>query len=342
MPPGSPARPRSKPTGPTYSPNASGTGPFRLESWTRDTELVFVANEEYWGDRPALDRVIWRTIAEDTVKLSELTTGGIDVANQIDFKDVETVESDENLQIVTGPFWNVQFLGMNQTVAPFDNIQVRQAVHHAINKQNIADVVFYGNYTLGAGPIAPGVPGYDETLAETYPYDPDAARSLLEQSGVSEVSFDLLNRTNGVWPLLGQLIQADLEAVGIAANLVGLEDAEFFAQLGTGETAAFLNDWTWDNGDPDNVMYSLYTAARAVTRLGYANERVNELNTLAQEEADQATRLEYYAEAQQLIVQDAINVILGYPNRAIGAAANVQGLVLSPIGNIVLRDIDIV
>ena len=62
----------------------------------------------------------------------------------------------------------------------------------------------------------------------------------------------------------------------------------------------------------------------------------------AQEEADQTTRLEYYAEAQQLIVQDAINVILGYPNRAIGAAANVQGLVLSPIGNIVLRDIDIV
>jgi peptide/nickel transport system substrate-binding protein len=327
--------------GADYSQNAAGTGPFRLESWTRDAELVFVANEEYWGGRPALDRVIWRTIAEDTVKLTELTTGGIDVANQIDFRDIETVENDPNLQVVTGPFWNVQFLGMNQTVAPFDNLQVRQAIQHAINKQNIADVVFYGNYTLGGGPIAPGVPGYDESLAGVYAYDPDQARSLLEQAGVGEVSFDLYNRTNAFWPILGQLIQADLEAVGITANLVSLDDAEFFAQLGTGETPAFLNDWTWDNGDPDNVMYSLYTAPRAETRLGYANERVNELNTLAQEEADQATRLEYYAEAQQLIVEDAINVILGYPNRAIGAAANVQGLVLSPIGNIVLRDVDI-
>ena len=169
--------------GADYSPNAAGTGPFRLESWTRDAELVFVANEEYWGGRPALDRVIWRTISEDAVKLTELTTGGIDVANQVDFRDIETVANDPNLQVITGPFWNVQFLGMNQTVAPFDNLQVRQAVHHAINKQNIADVVFFGNYTLGAGPIAPGVPGYDESLAGNYPYDPDAARAMLVPAG---------------------------------------------------------------------------------------------------------------------------------------------------------------
>ena len=74
---------------------------------------------------------------------------------------------------------------------------------------------------------------------------------------------------------------------------------------------------------------------------GYKNDRVNELNTLAQEEADQNKRAEYYAEMQQLILQDAINVFLGYPSRAIGAVAKVQGLVLSPIGNIVLRDVDV-
>jgi peptide/nickel transport system substrate-binding protein len=327
--------------GPDYSTNPSGTGPFRFDSWTRDVEVVFVANEEYWGGRPALDRVVFRTIAEDTVRLAELTTGGIDVANQIDFKDVETVEADENLAIVTGTFWNVQFLGMNQTVAPFDNLRVRQAIHHAINKQNIADAVFYGNYTLGAGPIAPGVPGYDESLADAFPYDPEQATALLEEAGVGEISFDLYNRNNGVWPLLGQLVQADLEAVGISANLLSLPDAEFFGQLNAGEVPAFLNDWTWDNGDPDNVMYSLYTAPRAITRLGYENARVNELNNAAQVEPDDAARLEMYAEAQQLIVEDAINVILGYPARAIGTQATVQNLVLSPIGNIVLREVDI-
>jgi ABC-type transport system substrate-binding protein len=327
--------------GADYSTNPAGTGPFRFESWTKDVELVYVANEEYWGGRPALDRVVFRTIAEDAVRLAELTTGGVDVANQIDFKDVESIEADENLAIVTGTFWNVQFLGMNQTIAPFDNLQVRQAIQHAINKQNIADAVFYGNYTLGAGPIAPGVPGYDETLAGAYPYDPEQATALLEEAGAGEISFDLYNRNNGVWPLIGQLVQADLAAVGITANLLSLPDAEFFGQLNAGEVPAFLNDWTWDNGDPDNVMFSLYTAPRALTRLGYENARVNELNTNAQVEQDEAARLEMYAEAQQLITDDAINVILGYPGRVIGTQANVQNLVLSPIGNIVLRDVDL-
>ncbi len=324
-----------------YSAYAAGTGPFKLESWTKDVELVYVANDAYWGGRPKLDRVVFRTIADDTVRLSELKTGGVDVANQIDFKDVETVSSDENLTLVTGPFLNVQFLGFNQTLAPFDNQTVREAVQYAINKQNIADVIFYGNYTLGAGPIAPGLTGYDESLASVYSFDPEQAKALIAEAGVGEISFDLYNRTNSFWPLLGQLIQADLDAVGIKANLLSLPDAEFFAALNASEATAFLNDWTWDNGDPDNVMYSLFTAPRAETRLGYKNDRVNELNTQAQLESDPAVRAGIYLEAQQLILQDAIKVILGYPSRAIGTARNVQNLLLSPVGNIVLRDVDL-
>ena len=69
------------------------------------------------------------------------------------------------MQLVAGDFWNVQFLAFNAAVAPFDKPEVRQAVQYAINKQNIADAVFYGQYTLGAGPIAPGLLGYDASLA---------------------------------------------------------------------------------------------------------------------------------------------------------------------------------
>ena len=114
----------------------------------------------------------------------------------------------------------MQFLGFNQTIAPFDNLQVRQAIQHAINKQNIADAVFYGNYTLGAGPIAPGLPGYDETLADDLSATiPSGPRRCWRKPGWARLSFDLYNRTNSFWPLMGQLIQADLEAVGMTANL---------------------------------------------------------------------------------------------------------------------------
>jgi len=318
-----------------------GTGPFKFESWTKDVELDLVANDDYWGGRPALDRVVWRTIAEDTVRLSELQTGSIDVANQVDFKDADKVTSDTNLQLITGPFLNVQFLAFNQAITPFDNHDLRIAVQHAVNKENVAKVVANGHYTLGAGPIAPTLLGYDASLADTYPYDPEQAKSLIAKGGLSNISFDLVNRTNSFWPLLGQLIQADLAAVGITANLQSLEDAEFFDLLNSGKVQAFINDWTWDNGDPDNVMYSLFTHERAVTRLGYKNDKVNELNLKAQVTADPDERAKLYEEAQKLILEDGIMVVLGYPEKAIGALAGVQNLVVAPVGAVVLRQVDL-
>lgn len=328
--------------GADYSQHAAGTGPFKLDSWTKDVELDLVANDDYWGGRPLLDKVVFRTIADDTVRIAELTTGGIDVANQIDFKDVASVEGNPDLQLITGPFWNVQFMGFNQTVAPFDNLQFRQALQYAVNKQNISDAVFYGNYTLGGGPIAPGLLGYDETLETKFAYDADQAKALIAESGVTELTFDLYNRTNSFWPILGQLIQADLAEVGVTANLVSLEDAEFFDALNTeGKVGAFLNDWTWDNGDPDNIIYSLYASPRAVTRLGLDNQQVIDLTAQAQTEPDTAAREELYKQIGGLLLDDSVSVFLGYPSRAIGTVAGVTGLVLSPIGNIVLRPVDI-
>jgi peptide/nickel transport system substrate-binding protein len=318
-----------------------GTGPFKFDHWTKDVELVMTAYDDYWGGRPKLDRVIWQTISDDTVRLSSLQTGAIDVANQIDFKDASTVKNDPNLQLLTGPFLSVQFLAFNQAIAPFDNPQLRQAVQHAINKKNIADAVFYGQYTLGAGPIAPTLLGYDPSLADLYPYDVEKAKSLVAESGASNVSFTLINRSNSFWPTVGQLIQADLAAIGITANLQALEDADFYAQLNASKAQAFINDWTWDNADPDNVMFSLFTAPRAVSRMGYKNDRVNELNTAAQSEPDPKKREAMYDEAQKLILQDAIMVVLGYPSRAIGAAAKVQNLKVSPIGSLPLRTVEL-
>jgi len=328
--------------GADYSSHAAGTGPFELDSWTKDVELVLVANDEYWGGRPLLDKVVFRSIADDTVRIAELTTGGIDVANQIDFKDVAAVEANPDLQLITGTFWNVQFLGFNQSVPPFDNLKLRQGLQYAINKQNISDAVFYGNYTLGAGPIAPGLLGYDESLQEKYAYDPEQAKRLISESGVTELSFDLYNRTNSFWPILGQLVQADLAAVGVTANLVSLEDAEFFDSLNTaGKVGTFLNDWTWDNGDPDNIIYSLFASPRAETRLGLSNDQIIDLTAQAQTEPDSAKREELYKQIQGILLDESVSVFLGYPSRAIGTVAGVTGLVLSPIGNIVLRTVDI-
>jgi len=327
--------------GADFGQGVIGTGPFALESFTRDVELVLAANETYWGGRPALDRVVFRTISDDTVRFTELTTGGIDVANQIDFRSVDDLQGDTALQAVTGDFLNMQYLGFNMTLAPFDNLAVRQAVQHAINRENIADAIFYGNYTPGAGPIAPNLPGYDPSVAEIYPYDPERSRTLLEEAGVGEIEVELRNRANSYWPLIGQLIQADLADVGITVNLQALEDAEFYSGLNNNSTAFFLNDWTWDNGDPDNVMFSLFSAPAAFDRFGYKDPEIDALNAQAKAESDPTVRAELYIQAQRIVLEQSVQVILGYPGRIIGAQAGVQGLAISPIGSIPLRTADV-
>src|SRR5262249_3716449 len=157
-----------------------------------------------------------------------------------------------------------------------------------------------------------------------YPFDVDQAKKLVAESGVSNISFDLLHRSESFWPLLAQLVQADLAAIGITANLKSLESAEFYDQVNTGKVQAFLNDWTWDNGDPDNIMYPIFVHERAMTRMGYKNEKVNQLVLDAEQTPDPDARAKLYVEAQKLILDDAIMVVLGYPERGIGASAKVQ------------------
>lgn len=324
-----------------YSQHAAGTGPFKLDAFTPDVELSLVANDDYWGGRPALDRIVFRTISEDAVRLSELKAGSVDVANQIDLKDVESVGAGDGLGVISGSFFNVQYVAFNQSIAPFDNLDVRKAFEFAINKQNIADVVFYGNYTLGGGPIAPGLLGYDESLATTYTYDPDQAKTLLEGAGAADLEFDFYARTNTFWPTIAQLIQADLAAVGVKANIVSLEDAEFFGAIDDGTVPVFVNDWTWDNGDPDNLIYSLFYSERAESRVGYNNPDVDKLILDAQVESDPAKRTELYTQIQTQVLADAVHVVLGYPARAIGIRDVVTNLQLSPLGSLVFREVDL-
>src|SRR6478735_5152192 len=324
-----------------YSQHAAGTGPFKLDAFTPDVELSLVANDEYWGGRPALDRVVFRTISEDSVRLSELKAGSIDVGNQIDLKDVETLQQDASLGVITGTFFNIQYVAFNQNIAPFDNLDVRTAFQYAINKQNIADVAFYGNYTLGGGPVAPGLLGFDESLATTFSLDPDKAKSLLEGAGQAGLEFDLYARTNTFWPIVAQLIQADLAEVGVKANIVSLEDADFFGAIDEGNVPVFVNDWTWDNGDPDNAIYALFYSERAKSRVGYNNPDVDKWILDAQVEADQDKRAELYKQIQTQVLADSVHVELGYPARAIATQATVQHLQLSPLGSMVLREVNL-
>ena len=124
-------------------------------------------------------------------------------------------------------------------------------------------------------------------------------------------------------------------------SLQGLEEAAFYAKINASEHQMGLNDWVMDTSDPDDIMWSVFSTKRARQRMGYENPQVDKLNKDAQVERDPQKRREMYFKSQQLILQDAPFVTLGYAPRAMGAKANVQGLLVGPLGDVVIRGVKI-
>jgi len=323
-----------------FAMHPTGSGPYQFERWTKGVEFVETAFDRYWGGRPWVDRVIWKTVVDNTVRLEQLRTGELDVTTELEFKDVGSLRSDKQFKVVTGPFLATQYILLQEQKAPFDKHEVRQAVQFAINKTNIGKVSFFGNYTIGAGPVPPGVSGYDKTLEKVYPYDPVRAKALLQKAGVANLAFALTHKTEGFWPEIAQLIQSDLQAVGFTVSLRGLDEAAFYKSINANEHQAGLTDWVMDTGDPDNIMFSLFTTDRA-KRMGYKNPEVDKLNLAAQVERNPDKRREMYIQAQHIILDDAPFVTLGYTRRAFGTKAGVEGLLVGPLGDVVIRGVKI-
>ena len=325
-----------------YGMHPTGSGPFQFDHWTKGVEFVETAFPQYWGGRPWLDRVIWKVVPDNTVRLEQLRTGELDVDAQLDFKDTPSLANDKRFALVTGTYLDVQYLITNMHKPPFEKQEVRQAFQYAVNKENIRKAVYYGNYTVGAGPVPKGVLGYDQTLEKVYPNDPKKAKDLLSKAGFPDgFAFTIMHRNEGFWPEIAQLVQSDLKDVGLKVSLQGLDQGAFGAKLNAGGHEVALNDWTMDNSDPDNIMFSLFSAPRARVRMGYQNPQVDKLNTDAQVQRDPAKRRQMYVQAQRLILDDAPFLTLGYPNLAMGTRAGISGLHLSPLSQVVMRDVKI-
>ncbi len=174
-------------------PAMVGTGPFMFKEWVPGDHVTLVKNPDYWNKAaggPYLDQITFKPIADTTATLNAIQSGDVDLAMQMSPVDVPTVKADTNLQLIDrGSACNVGVLGMNQTHKPFDNPKIRQAMAYAIDRPALAQAFFGGAFGLVPSNWAPpGTPFVNELALPTY--DPDKARALIAESGVTDLSFD--------------------------------------------------------------------------------------------------------------------------------------------------------
>ncbi len=238
--------------------NAIGTGPYRLEAWERGSQIVLTANEDYWGDQPAIPTVVFRWSAESAQRLVELQAGDVDGIDNVGTEDFPTVDDDPNLQLLEREPLNVFYLGFNVDNPPFDDERVRQAVGYAIDKERLIDN-FYPEGSQAADQfLPPGINMYEEG-AEGYTYDPDRARELLAEAGHPDgIDLGPLSYRAEPRPYLPQPpqvasdIRDQLAQAGITVTLDEQESGAFIDNANAGNLGMHMLGWGADFQDATN------------------------------------------------------------------------------------------
>ena len=322
--------------------NPSGTGAFKLarpEDWVRDSQMVLEANPDYWGGAPKVGQFILRVIPESSTRLQAVEAGEVDLVWPLSSDDVERARGNPDLVIVEDAGLNVNEIALNVTKDPFTSKEVRQALNYAVNKEELSEGLYNGNMVPAGGVLPPVVWAYNPDL-KSYPYDPDKAKSLLAEAGYDEsnpLSFTLMAYTvprgyNPAGDRLATAIQEYLSEVGVNVDIQTEEWTQYLQDARADKFVAHQSGWQGDNGDPDNFLYALLAGPSkgAGNTAFYENPEVDKLLVQATEVADQDERTKLYQQAEQMIVDDAPWIFIGYQKHQVVTRANVTDFQLQP------------
>ena len=322
--------------------NPSGTGAFRLASpddWTRDSQMVLQANPDYWGGAPKVEQFIVRVIPESSTRLQALEAGEIDIAWALVPEDVERTRENPDLVIVEDAGLNTNMIELNVGKDPFGSKEVRQALNYAVNKEELSEGLYNGNMVAAGGVLPPVDWAFNPDL-QSYPYDPDRARELLAEAGYDEsnpLTFTFMAYTiprgyNPVGDRLATAVQEYWSEVGVQADIQTAEWTQYRADRRADLYQCALGGWQGDNGDPDNFLATLLAgwSKGAGNTSFYDNPEVNDLLEQAVRVSDMEERKALYHQAEQLIVDDAPWVFLGYQKHQVVTRANITDFQLQP------------
>jgi peptide/nickel transport system substrate-binding protein len=230
-----------------------GTGPFTFEEFVPGSHASVARWDAYSGNAapfienpgPAhLDGIRWVVLTEPATRAQELEAGNIDALHAPAFQDVERLKGNEDLAVIEFPEMSLYQLGLNfkETDLGFDQVEVRQGISHAIDRQAIVDSVFFGLGVPAHTIVNPAWPFYDPAVEEFSQFDPDLARELL---GGRSISFECIVEADETEGLVAQAVQAMLSDVGVEMKITSY-GAEYFEKLLEGPQA-YMFKQLWSN-----------------------------------------------------------------------------------------------
>lgn len=313
-----------------------GTGPFKLVSYTPDSEIVLERNPDYaWGPSftgmsgpSKLAGIVYKIIIEPATRIAALETGEVDFIEEVPTIEFERISNTPGFVTVNvpqpGSGWSLM---MNQRQPPMDDLAVRRAIQLASDKEGMIATIWNGIGQVGCGPITHATFAFDEATCSMYTYNVEEANAVLEEAGWVDSNGDGVREKDGVDLVIGHYYRAesplaqqmadymlaDLARVGIKVELNGLAQAGYFDAVRAGEH--HTQNW-WDTAtDPDVVRILFYSknAGGGTNRNNYENPEMDQLIDAAAGEADPEARVELYRQIQRKVMDEALMVFYNDP-----------------------------
>ena len=278
-----------------------GTGAFRFEQWRRGDQISLSRNADYWGEPASLEAATFKFISEPTAAYAAMLAGDIDAFYSYPApENLAQFERDPRFTVLSGNTEGETILAMNNQQAPFDDIRVRKAVSHAIDRQAIIDGAMFGYGTPIGTHFAPHNPDYVD-LTAIAAFDPALARDLLAQAGYAEGFSTTLKLPPPSYARRGgEIIAAQLREVGIEAEISFLEWAQWLEQVFRGYDYGLT---IVSHTEPMDI--NIY--ARPDYYFQYDNPDFQALIETLAVESDPAARSALLAQAQTTIAEDFVN-----------------------------------
>ena len=303
----------------TNRENPVGTGPFRLDRWTRGTEIRLVRYDDYWGDAPALERATFRVVPDPAAASAALQAGDVQAFPNFPAPElVPLFKNDPRFTVVVGTTEGETILSMNNGREPLTDVRVRRAIAHAIDRRSIIDGAMFGLGTPIGSHFPPHSEAYVDLTGETS-YDPIKARELLNEAGIENLSLSLKLPPPTYARRGGEIIAGQLRDVGVDVRIEPVEWGTWLDQVFTNKDYDLT---IVSHTEPNDI--GIY--ARDDYYFDYKNDAFDGVMETLAETTDETERNALLEDAQRILADDAVNGFLFQLAKAGVWDAKLEGL----------------
>ncbi|RCS54954.1 ABC transporter substrate-binding protein [Bremerella cremea] len=337
--------------GEDFTRHPVGTGPFKFVHWKPEQEILLERFGDYWGEPAGVARVVFLPTKESSIRVTQLARSEIHIADNLPPAEMDSLQDTPGIVVQSTSGINVGYLTMQTKKPPLDQVKVRQAITHAIDRDRLIDVAYSGKAEKAKTMVPPTLWGHGAGVPDIT-YDPELAKKLLKEAA-KENGFELpvklqLFVMDQPRPYMQQprqtaiFIKDSLEKVGFKIEIITNDIGQHFPRMTRGEHQLGLSGWSADIADPHNFLHTLLHSDN-INEIGgnnlsqYQNPEVDKLLAKAELELDQEKRIELYEQAQLLIYEDAPVLPLVHVPVRIAQRDSVKGYKLHPSSRVRLK-----